>query len=80
MSGFGFPSLKHPQFGFIMAHEGIETNSWGLEFGAEAKDSREVKIISISCDRRWRLLVGRLQQHPRNASATAREREPAKAG
>jgi len=26
MSGFGFPSLKHPMFGFIMTHEGIETD------------------------------------------------------
>jgi len=50
MSGFGVPSLKHPLFGFIMAHEGIETDCGVWSFGAEAKDSDEVKIISISCD------------------------------
>src|SRR5713226_3999513 len=30
----------------------------GLEFGAEAKDSGEVKIISISCDRCWPASAG----------------------
>ena len=51
LSGFGFPCLKQPLlFDFIVAHEGIETNFRGWEFGAEAEDSGWVKIISISCD------------------------------
>src|SRR5258708_4297779 len=39
MSGFLFPSLKHPLFGFIMAHEGIVTDCgvWGL--------ARKLKIL-----------------------------------
>jgi len=26
LSGFGFPSRKHPLFGFIVAHEGLKTD------------------------------------------------------
>ena len=38
LSGFGFPSLKHPPVCFIVAHEGVETNSevWSL--------ARKIKI------------------------------------
>jgi hypothetical protein len=39
LSGFGFPSLKHPLFDFIVAHGGIETNFgvWSL--------ARKLKIL-----------------------------------
>ena len=39
MSDFGFPSLKRPLFDFIVAREGVETNSelWSL--------ARKIKIL-----------------------------------
>ena len=50
MSGFGFPSLKRPSVWLHYGTRGHRNGLRGLEFGAEAKDSGEVKIISISCD------------------------------
>ena len=50
LSGFGFPSLETPSVWLHCGTRGPRNGLRGLEFGAEAKDSGAVKIISNSCD------------------------------
>ena len=59
LSVFGFPCLKTtPLFDFIVAHEGIETNCGVWSLARKLKILGAVKIISISCDRRWPASAG----------------------
>jgi hypothetical protein len=48
LSGFGFPSLKHPLcFDFIVAHEGIETNSRVLSLARKLKILRWLRLFRL---------------------------------
>ena len=60
MSGFGFPSLKYPLFGFIMTHEGVETDCGVWSLARKLKILRRLRLFRIVVTGIGRLLVGRL--------------------
>ena len=47
MSGFGFPSVKCPLFGFIVTHEGIETNYWVWSLARKLKILERLKLFRL---------------------------------
>src|SRR6266568_4235673 len=56
LSGFGFPSQKHPLFSFIVAHEGIETNGGVWSLGWKLKILGRLRLFRLVV-----IGVGRLQ-------------------